>query len=509
VTRSKVIDLFLLDGRLHLKTVHVPLTNVAAQTPDEMHFGAGDKKVATELEAARQRARPVRAETNRKRPVARELVTASLNGAGSTEIARHPYSAYAQFGHGEVKIGATQPDFWETATQVCQAEIGMCQSGENSRAKVQNVATLSSDEYFGIPYSNDMGPAADGSKSNPGKPLPKTTEAIAAATKTRDPGGDETGLKGAAQPPLPLLENDKVVARVRAEEQFNVTCRYTERAVKFIREHTDQPFFLYLPHTAVHFPLYPSSDFLGKSPNGLLGDWAEEVDASVGQVLDAVRERKLEHKTLVIFTSDNGGSLPNGSNNGPLRGSKGQTFEGGIRVGTLAWWPGKIPAGTATDAITTTMDLLPTLVGLADAKLPTDRKLDGVDVRPVLFGASVAPPRQEFLYFRGFRLEAVRQGPWKLHLERPADAPGTNIGKEQPLLFNLTDDVGETKNLAAEHPEIVARLRTVAESTKDDLGLVEIGPGCRPLGRVANPRPLINHDGTVRPDAVGATKQFR
>jgi arylsulfatase A-like enzyme len=363
------------------------------------------------------------------------------------------------------------------------------------------------DEYFGIPYSNDMGPAADGSKSNPGKPLPTSSAAIEAVTKTRNPGGDETGIKGAAQPPLPLVENDKVVGRVRVDEQFDVTRRYTERAVKFVRDHADQPFFLYLPHTAVHFPLYPSEKFKDKSPNGLLGDWAEEVDWSVGQVLDAVREQKLDRKTLVLFTSDNGGSLPHGSNNAPLRGSKGQTFEGGIRVCTIAWRPGTIPAGTATDAITTTMDLLPTLAAQAGAKLPVGRKLDGVDVTPVLVGDPASPPRTEFLYFRGFQLQAVRQGPWKLHLERAAD--GTrNVGKQPLALYNLADDVGESKNLADAQPEIVARLQRLADATQNDLGLDEIGPGCRPLGRVADPLPLIDHDGTVRADAVGAAKQF-
>lgn len=363
------------------------------------------------------------------------------------------------------------------------------------------------DEYFGIPYSNDMGPAADGSKSNPGKPLPTSSAAIAAVTKTRNPGGDETGLKGAAQTPLPLVEGDKVVARVRVAEQFDVTRQYTERAAKFIREHADEPFFLYLPHTAVHFPLYPSKDYQGKSPNGLLGDWVEEVDWSVGTVLDAVREKKLDQKTLVIFTSDNGGSLPHGSNNGPLRGSKGQTFEGGIRVCTIAWWPGRVPAGTATDAITTTMDLLPTFATLAGAKLPAGRKLDGIDVGSVLIGDPETPPRDEFLYFRGFQLQAVRLGPWKLHLERTGEA-ANGFGKQSLALFNLSADVGEATNLASTHPDIVARLQKIAEATKNDLGLVDVGPGCRPLGRVAYPQPLIHNDGTVRADAVGTAKQF-
>jgi arylsulfatase A len=349
------------------------------------------------------------------------------------------------------------------------------------------------DSYYGIPYSNDMGPAADGSKSNPGRPLP-------APPKSAPAPGDDTGLKGHGQPPLPLMENDKVIGRIKVDDQFSITRHYTERAVKFLRERKDQPFFLYLPHTAVHFPLYPSDGFRGKSPNGLLGDWAEEVDWSVGQVLDALRELGLAEKTLVIFTSDNGGSLPHGSDNTPLRGSKGQTLEGGIRVPTLAWWPGKIPAGTSSDAITSMMDVLPTFARLAGAKVPADRKIDGVDLWPVLAGDGTAkPPRDHFFYFRGLDLDAVRSGPWKLHLAKD---------KQAPQLYHLGNDIGEAKNVASEHPEEVRRLQEFAGTMKDDLGLKGKGPGCRPVGRVENPQPLIGKDGTVRADAAGEVKRF-
>ena len=349
------------------------------------------------------------------------------------------------------------------------------------------------DSYYGIPYSNDMGPAADGSKSNPGRPLP-------APPKSAPAPGDDTGLKGHGQPPLPLMENDKVIGRIKVDDQFSITRHYTERAVKFLRERKDQPFFLYLPHTAVHFPLYPSHGFRGKSPNGLLGDWAEEVDWSVGQVLDALRELGLAEKTLVIFTSDNGGSLPHGSNNTPLRGSKGQTLEGGIRVPTLAWWPGKIPAGTSSDAITSMMDVLPTFARLAGAKVPADRKIDGVDLWPVLAGDGTAkPPRDHFFYFRGLDLDAVRSGPWKLHLAKD---------KQAPQLYHLGNDIGEAKNVASEHPEEVRRLQEFAGTMKDDLGLKGKGPGCRPVGRVENPQPLIGKDASVRADAAGEVKRF-
>lgn len=332
------------------------------------------------------------------------------------------------------------------------------------------------DTYFGVPYSNDMGTGEDGSKSNLGEPLPR-------GAKPQAVRGDEFGLRGRHQPPLPLLDNERVIEQVTAREQQTLTRRYTEQAQQFVRDHQDGPFFLYLPHSAVHFPLYPSEDFVGRSQGGLLGDWVQEVDWSVGELMDVLRELKLDEKTLVIFTSDNGGSLRHGSVNQPLRGTKGQTYEGGIRVPTIAWWPGRIPAGTATDAVTTMMDLLPTLVTLAGGELPAGRKLDGVNIWPTLTGeAGDSPPRDAFHYFRGLTLEAVRSGPWKLHLAKTE-------------LYHLGEDVSEAHNVAAAHPEIVERLRELAAAMEDDLGTDGVGPGCRPLGRVKNPQPLIDADG--------------
>ena len=175
------------------------------------------------------------------------------------------------------------------------------------------------DYYLGIPYSNDMGTAAEGSKSNLGDPI-RVPKKNAGKGNT----GDESGLRGSGQPPLPLLENEKVVARVRQDEQQGIVERYTAAAVKFIQANRSRPFFLYLPHNAVHFPVYPGKTWAGKSPNGIYSDWVEEVDWSVGRVLDTLRELELDKKTLVIFTSDNGGSLNTGANAGcasrPLRG---------------------------------------------------------------------------------------------------------------------------------------------------------------------------------------------
>lgn len=327
------------------------------------------------------------------------------------------------------------------------------------------------DDYFGLPYSNDMGPAADGAKSNLGEPLPQKP------------------ATGKGQPPLPLLRNESVVKRVLADDQTRLVADYTTEAVRFIRENKDRRFFLYLAHTAVHWPLYPGEAFQGKSGNGLYGDWVEEVDWSVGQVLDAIRELGLAEKTLVLFTSDNGGT-PRGRNT-PLRGHKGSTGEGGMRVCTIAWWPGTIPAGTSTDAIAGMIDVLPTFVKLAGGELPPDRKIDGRDIGPLLVGHPDArSPHDAFYYYRGLTLEAVRQGPWKLHL-----------AKEE--LYHLERDIGESTNVADANADVVARLRALADRMKDDLGLEGIGPGCRPLGRVENAQPIIDHDGAVRAELRG------
>lgn len=318
------------------------------------------------------------------------------------------------------------------------------------------------DRYFGLPYSNDMGPVADGVKSNLNQPLPKPRKN--------------------GQPPLPLLRDEKVLKRVGADDQRQLVARYTDEAIEFLRDHHQQPFFLYLPHSAVHFPLYPSERFEGTSDNGLFGDWVQEVDWSVGRILETLEQLGVEDNTLVLFTSDNGGALRHGADNGPLRGGKGSTFEGGMRVPTIAYWPGKIPAGTETGAVMSTMDVMPTLVELAGGKVPEDRKIDGANVWPLLAGEPGAEsPHETFLYFRGLNLQAVRHGPYKLRLK---------AGE----LYHLDQDIGETTDIAKEHPEIVAKIRQIARTVDQDLGRQGIGPGCRELGRVENARPLIPHD---------------
>ncbi|MEW6302937.1 MAG: sulfatase [Verrucomicrobiota bacterium] len=356
------------------------------------------------------------------------------------------------------------------------------------------------DYYLGIPYSNDMGTAEDGSKSNLGDKVPEPR--LANLT-----GEDETGKRGRNQPPLPLLENEQVIDRVKQDGQQDIVERYTAAAVKFIRDHKSEPFFLYLPHTAVHFPIYPGKKWAGKSPNGIYSDWVEEVDWSVGRVLDTVRELKLDKNTLVIFTSDNGGTQR--AVNAPLRGFKGSTWEGGMRVPTIAWWPGKVPAGTASDEITGMFDILPTLVKLGGGKLPAGRKLDGGDIWPILAGQSGArSPHDVFYFYRGFKLEAIRSGPWKLHFavtpaggKKKADAPKLQ-------LFNLASDIGETTDVADKNPDVVKHLQTLADATSTDLARDGIGPGCRPLGRVEKPLPLLDMDGNVRAGFAAGQKQF-
>jgi arylsulfatase A len=333
------------------------------------------------------------------------------------------------------------------------------------------------DHYLGLPYSNDMG------------------------------GGEDWPKAGAAKgrrPPLPLVRDLEVLETVPPAGQDKLTERYTDEALKFIREHKDQPFFLYLPHTAVHVPLHPGEKFRGKSGNGTYGDWVEEVDWSVGRVLDTLRELKLDERTLVLFTSDNGPWLTQGKHGGvagPLRGGKGSTWEGGVREPTVAWWPGKVPAGASCDAMAANLDVLPTFVKLAGGAVPADRKMDGVDIWPLLSGAVKESPREAYYYFNGNRLDAVRSGPWKLAIQPQHEAKGGEKSPppdadkaHTPRLYNLVEDLGETTDVSAKHPDVVKRLHELVAKMDADLGATGTGPGVRPPGRVENPKPLLKAD---------------
>jgi arylsulfatase A len=326
------------------------------------------------------------------------------------------------------------------------------------------------DVFFGIPYSNDMGPVEDGARSSVDEPLSAARQ-----------------LKR-VMPPIPLLEGETVIGRMRADEQASFLARCTARTIQFITDHRNMPFFVFFTPSAVHFPYYPAPEFRGRSRNGSYGDWVEEIDARVGELLETLRRLDLERRTLVLFTSDNG-APPRGVN-APLRGFKHSTYEGGVRVPTIAWWPERIRAGTTSDVIASVMDILPTFARLAGADLSDAPKIDGLDILPALTAPSEAsaPPRV-FYYFYRLKLEAVREGPWKLRL-----ADGT--------LYHLDDDIGESVDRSASEGSVVARLQRHVAAMENDLGLTGLGPGCRAPGRVSDPRLLIEFDGPVSEQVV-------
>jgi arylsulfatase A-like enzyme len=313
------------------------------------------------------------------------------------------------------------------------------------------------DSYFGIPYSNDM---------------------------------------HRKQVPLPLVRNETVIEV--PVKQATITARYTAEAVKFIETNKSKPFFLYLPHTAVHVPLFPGKNFRGKSSGGRYGDWVEEVDWSMGELFKTLKRVGVDERTLVLFTSDNG-SQKAGSND-PLRGRKGRTDEGGMRVPCVVRWPGKIPAGRRSGQIAATIDLLPTFARLAGTTPPADRVIDGGDIWPILSGAADAKsPHEAFYYYQMDQLQAVRSGKWKMFVA--LDSKKRNWGKPegpQPLkLFDLSKDIHEDHNVAESHPEVVKRLSALAEKARADLGDTDRpGKGQRKAGWVkkASPRLAIKKE---------------
>ncbi len=327
------------------------------------------------------------------------------------------------------------------------------------------------DRYFGIPYSNDMQ-----------KKSMQTGERV-----------------------VPLLRDDKVAELLTDEQQTRIVERYTDEAVGFIKANQAKPFLLYLPHTAVHTPIHPGPAFAGKSANGRFGDWVEEVDWSVGRVLDTLRELKLAERTLVVFTSDNGPWLTKGADGGsalPLRGGKGSTWEGGVRVPTIAWWPGKIAPGAVCDAVAGTIDLLPTAVVLAGGTVPAQPVIDGRDISPLLFGKTKESQREAHYYFAGYNVQAVRQGPWKLAIAPQSESMGKGAASDAsgkaPRLYNLDAEIGEQTNLADKHPDLVAMLQTLADKMGAEIGGKE-PTARRPAGVVENPKTLYpTEDGPPR-----------
>ena len=322
------------------------------------------------------------------------------------------------------------------------------------------------DEWFGLPYSNDMWPNHPTNKKFP---------------------------------PLPLYENEKVIELM--PDQSLLTKRYTERAVGFIERNRDKPFFLYVPHSMPHVPIFASKAFSGKTGLGLYADVVHEIDWSVGQILAAIKNQGLDDDTLVIFTSDNGPWTVFGNHagsSGGLREDKGTSFDGGVKVPCIARWPGKIPAGQVARQLAGTIDLLPTFAKFAGAEVPRDRLIDGRDMGALLLGKAGSTPHRDtqFIYWLE-HLDAVRSGPWKLHFKHPFrttakagmdGAAGTHgAGNIERSLFNVETDPFEKNDVLSAHPQVAAKLDSLAEQMRDDLGDTgpkRVGRGVRPAGRV-------------------------
>jgi arylsulfatase A-like enzyme len=323
-------------------------------------------------------------------------------------------------------------------------------------------------DYFGLPYSNDMYPRHPTIKDFP---------------------------------PLPLIAGEKVIEI--DPDQSQLTRLYTEHAVGFIEKNHDRPFFLYLAHTMPHVPIFASGPFRGKAADGLYGDVIQEIDASVGSVLDTIKRLGLDNRTLVIFASDNGPWLTYGNHAGspgPLREGKGTAFDGGVRVPFVARWPGVVPAGSVSREPVMTIDILPTLAKLIGADAPAaDRPIDGLDVWPILTSAPNAKsPHEAYFFYWGNELHAVRSGRWKLHYDHPyrsVPEPRGRDGKPSrqvetrmtEALYDLETDIGESLDVKASHPEVVARLKKLADAMRNDLGdelTNRPGPGRREPGKM-------------------------
>lgn len=335
------------------------------------------------------------------------------------------------------------------------------------------------DEYFGLPYSNDMWPFHP--------------------------------TAGRNYPNLPLLRQTEVIDDdVTGDDQRNLTTWYTEHAVDFIERNKDRPFLLYVPHSMVHVPLYVSDKFSGKSQRGLFGDVVMEVDWSVGEILNALRRNQLDRKTLVIFTSDNGPWLSYGDHAGsakPLREGKATMFDGGCRVPTVMWQPGTVPAGTVCREPVMTIDILPTIAEIIGAQLPP-HPIDGLSILPLIRGdAGAKSPHQALYFYWGRELHAVRMGKWKLHFPhqyrtlagRPGGTGGEPVPYEQAsiglALFDLEADPGETTNVAELYPQVVQEIETLADAMREDLGdaLRQMpGKGARPAGTLQEGDPRFH-----------------
>ncbi|MFT5129139.1 MAG: arylsulfatase A [Rhodothermales bacterium] len=303
------------------------------------------------------------------------------------------------------------------------------------------------DTYYGIPYSNDMDRIS--------------------GPNYRKEATDPSFLTKTEHYNVPLIHDGKEIAR--PADQHTITKAYTEKTIAFIEANKDNPFFVYLPHSMPHIPLFASENFVGRSKRGLYGDVIEEIDWSVGQVLSTLRRLKLAENTMVMFCSDNGPWLTfktHGGSAGPLRAGKGTTFEGGQRVPTIFWWPGTIPAASVVTDIGSATDMMATLATICGGKAPSDRTLDSLDLTPALKGTGESP-RDDFFYWTRAELHAVRSGPWKLHLkQREPINYGRAVILPKPQLFHLEHDISEAYDVASSHPEIVAKLLAMADAHK-------------------------------------------
>ena len=322
------------------------------------------------------------------------------------------------------------------------------------------------DHFFGCPYSEDMVPTEE---------FPDW-------------------------PDLPLMRNEAVIEA--PADRTRLTRRYTEEAIHFIRANREQPFFVYLAHAMPGSTDRPFADepYQGRSANGPYGDCVEELDWSTGEIMAALEELGLDDDTLVIWTSDNGAveHHPGQGSNAPLKGWGYDTSEGAQRVPCLVRWPGRVPAGTVSDEVSTMMDVLPTVAELAGTETPGDRTIDGHDIRAILFaqpGAVSAYDEAGFFYYHLDQLQAVRAGPWKLYLplERKftvLDIAGRTGSRSEAALYDLREDIGEKREVSAENPEVVMRLMGLAEAARQELGDVDRkGRGRRPSGWVQHPTP--------------------
>jgi arylsulfatase len=336
------------------------------------------------------------------------------------------------------------------------------------------------DEFFGLPYSNDMWPV-----DYDGTPL------------------DTVKRNKYRKLPLPLIEGNDVVRYIQdLTDQSMLTTLYTERAVSYIRQHKSQPFFLYLAHSMPHVPLAVSDKFKGKSSQGLYGDVMMEIDWSVGQIMAALKENGIDDNTLLIFTSDNGPWLTFGNHAGSaggLREGKSTTWEGGQKEPAIMRWPNIIPAGTVCNQLSSTIDILPTIAAITETALPPN-KIDGVNILSLLKGDPNANPRNHlFYYFNKNSLEAVRQGSWKLVLPHPYQSyegglpgndgfPGKKNGaKAEFSLFDLRRDPGERYDVKDQNPDIVKKILELVEQAREDLGddlAKRTGANRRPPGKL-------------------------